>query len=439
MLFLTPSPHLQHLYTLLNEPPFTTRFVGGCVRDSLLTRAVTDVDMATTALPAAVLERLQQHGIKALKHGLEHGTVTAVLENKQHIEITTLRKDIKTDGRHAVVAFTEDWAVDAARRDFTMNALYADDAGQIYDPLGTGIADAQQGIVRFIGDPEARITEDALRILRYFRFLPVYHHRENPVEDNALAACATLAPMIERLSGERIQQEMLKLLAMPRPLPALRLMQQTGVLDYVLDKAKPLASQDYQNALASGKARAASERNHRNFSSCDEYSSPDLSDTSLLATLQKTAHPHSPMMVHLWALLGGNEEAIERITRRWKLPRSLSSQLVVLRDINPLEIDLQDAPTRWRLMDAHDYTTLHDIITLYCAAHHLGDTPLHKTLLEEAFESRLLTFPLSGKDLKAIGITEGVAMGEALRAARQAWVESGFTLGREALLATLNF
>ena len=406
MPFLTPSPLLQQLYTLLNEPPFTTRFVGGCVRDSLLNRAVTDVDMATTALPSAVLERLQQHGIKALKHGLEHGTVTAVLEDKQNIEITTLRKDIKTDGRHAVVAFTEDWAVDAARRDFTMNALYADDLGKIYDPLGTGIADAQQGIVRFIGDPEARIKEDALRILRYFRFLPVYHNSENPVEDDALAACEKLAPMIERLSGERIQQEMLKLLAMPRPLPALQLMQQTGVLDYVLDKTVV----------------------------------PDLSDTSLLARLQETAHTHSPMTVQLCALLGGSEEAIERITRRWKLPRSLSRYLYVLYDTYPLEIALQDAPTRWRLMDAHDYTTLHDIITLYCAAHTLGDTTLHKTLLEEAFESRLLTFPLSGKDLKAIGITEGVAMGEALRAARQAWVESGFTLGREALLgiATSN-
>jgi poly(A) polymerase len=403
--FLTPSPLLQQLYTLLNEPPFTTRFVGGCVRDNLLNRAVTDVDMATTAVPAAVLERLQQHGIKALKHGLEHGTVTAVLESKQSIEITTLRKDIKTDGRHAVVAFTEEWAVDAARRDFTMNALYADDTGQIYDPLGTGIADAQAGIVRFIGDPEARITEDALRILRYFRFLPVYHNSENPVEEDALAACEKLAPMIERLSGERIQQEMLKLLAMPRSLPALRLMQQTGVLDYVLDKAVV----------------------------------PDLSETSLLAKLQETAHPHSPMMVHLWALLGGNEEAIERITRRWKLPRALSSQLFILSDVNPLEINLQDAPTRWRLMDAHPYTTLHDIITLYCAAHSLGDTPLHKTLLEEAFESRLLKFPLSGKDLKAIGITEGVAMGEALRKARQAWVESGFTLGKQDIINKLIF
>ena len=404
MPFLTPSPLLQRLYALLNEPPFSTRFVGGCVRDSLLNRAVTDVDMATTAVPAAVLERLQQHGIKALKHGLEHGTVTAVLEDKQNIEITTLRKDIKTDGRHAVVAFTEEWVVDAARRDFTMNALYADNTGQIYDPLGTGINDAQQGIVRFIGDPEARIKEDALRIFRYFRFLPVYHHSENPVEDDALAACEKLAPMIERLSGERIQQEMLKLLAMPRPLPALQLMQQTGVLDYVLDKAVV----------------------------------PDLSDISLLAKLQETAHPLSPLMVHLWALLGGSEEAIERITRRWKLPRALSSQLVVLRDVNPLEIDLQDAPTRWRLMDAYPYTTLYDIIMLYCAAHTLGGTPLHKTLLEEAFDSRLLQYPLSGKDLKAMGITEGVAMGKALRAARQAWVESGFTLGREGLLGVVT-
>lgn len=403
MLFLSQSPLLQQLYTLLNEPPFTTRFVGGCVRDNLLNRTVTDVDMATTALPTAVLERLQQHGIKALKHGLEHGTVTAMLENKQAVEITTLRQDIKTDGRHAVVAFTTDWAVDAARRDFTLNALYADDTGKIYDPLGTGITDAQAGIVRFIGNPEERITEDALRILRYFRFLPVYHHSANPVEDNALAACGKLAPMIERLSGERIQQEMLKLLAMPRPLPALRLMQQTGVLDYVLDKAVV----------------------------------PDLSETSLLATLQETAHPDSPMMVHLWALLGGSAEAIERITRRWKLPRALSSQLVVLSDINPLEIDLEDAPTRWRLMDAHPYTMLYDIITLYCAAHTLRGTPLQQRLLEEAFDSRLLQFPLSGKDLKAIGVTEGVAMREALRAARQAWVESGFTLGREGLLKSL--
>jgi tRNA nucleotidyltransferase/poly(A) polymerase len=236
--------------------------------------------------------------------------------------------------------------------------------------------------------------------LRYFRFLPLYHNSENPVEDDALIACATLAPMIERLSGERIQQEMLKLLEQPYPLHSLQRMQQTGVLDYVLDKAVV----------------------------------PDLGATSPLAKVQKTTQPHSPMMVHLWALLGGSKEAIERITRRWKLPRALSSQLFILSDVNPLEIDLRDNATRWRLIDENHYTTLHDIIMLYCAAHDCSNTPLHQALIEEAFESRLLKFPLSGKDLKAMGMTDGIDIGNALRKARQAWVASGFTLAKQELI-----
>jgi poly(A) polymerase len=449
--FLAESRSLQQLYAFLNESPFTTKFVGGCVRDSLLNRVVTDVDMATTALPDSVVERLQHHGIKTLKHGLEHGTITAVLANKQRVEITTLRKDIKTDGRHAVVAFTEDWTVDAARRDFTMNALYADDTGQIYDPLGTGITDAQQGIVRFIGNAQERITEDALRILRYFRFLPLYHKiRSHPLDIEALNACKKLSKMIERLSGERIQQEMLKVLEQSHPLHSLQLMQQTGVLDYVLDDALyqpslktketgPLPSQGILPEYAKIGRIPCEGRGPESFRNLiGLVLVPDLSNTSLLAKLQETAHPHSPMVCYLWALLGGNRHAIERITHRWKLPRALSSQLLILSDVNPLEIDLRDNATRWRLIDENHYSTLYDIIMLYCATHDCSNTPLHQALIEEAFESRLLKFPLSGKDLKAIGITEGIALGDALRAARQAWVERGFTLDKKALLATLN-
>lgn len=190
------------------------RFVGGCVRDTLLGRDTRepDLDIATRLTPDQVMESLAAQGLRVEPTGLDHGTVTAVAFGRP-FEITTLRKDVETDGRRAVVAFTSDWAEDAARRDFTMNALYADPDGRVHDPTGQGLADAVAGRVIFVGDPDTRIREDYLRILRFFRFLA--HYGEGAPDPAALEACSRHAGQLARLSAERIAKEVLKLLAAP--------------------------------------------------------------------------------------------------------------------------------------------------------------------------------------------------------------------------------
>ena len=234
----------QHLLQVLNGDGAITRCVGGCVRDALmgLANADTEVDMATDLPPEEVMARLKKAKIKCVPTGIKHGTVSAILyegDSALVYEITTLRVDVKTDGRHAEVAFTEDWQGDAARRDFTINALYADADGLLHDPTAQGIDDIKAKRVRFIGDPPARIEEDYLRVLRYFRF----HFRLTPnaaLDDDALDACRGAAVPLRGLSGERKQQEMLKIMALPDADKAAKALQHAELLRPVLG-VEPIA------------------------------------------------------------------------------------------------------------------------------------------------------------------------------------------------------
>lgn len=217
--------------------PGCARFVGGCVRNSLLGQSVDDIDIATRLRPEETIAALKGAGLKAVPTGVEHGTVTGVSERRPY-EITTLRRDVETDGRRAVVAFTEDWAEDAARRDFRLNALYADAAGTVFDPTGGGLADAAAGRIVFVGEADTRIREDYLRILRFFRFF-AWYGRGAP-DAVGLAACATLKAGMAQLSAERVSKELLKLLAARDPRAAVRAMAETGVLAQVLPQVQPL-------------------------------------------------------------------------------------------------------------------------------------------------------------------------------------------------------
>ena len=217
--------------------PDCARFVGGCVRNSLLGQPVDDIDIATRLRPEETMAALQAAGLKVVPTGLEHGTVTGVSERKPY-EITTLRRDVETDGRRAVVAFTEDWAEDAARRDFRLNALYADAAGMVFDPTGGGLADTAEGRIVFVGEAETRIREDYLRILRFFRF-QAWYGRGQP-DASGLTACAALKAGMAQLSAERVSKELLKLLAARDPRSTVRAMAETGVLGQVLPDAQPL-------------------------------------------------------------------------------------------------------------------------------------------------------------------------------------------------------
>lgn len=231
------SPESRAVMAALNSegtPEAKALFVGGCVRAALLGEPVTDIDIATHWRPEEVMQRLESAGIKkVVPTGLQHGTVTAVTGGKP-FEITTLRKDVKTDGRRAVVAFTADWKDDAQRRDFTMNTLLADAQGHIFDPLGTGLKDLEAGRVVFVGDPARRIAEDYLRILRFFRFHALYG--KGAPDEAALAACRASADKIKALSRERITQEFFKILTADRAAETLDLIRENAILPDLLSK-----------------------------------------------------------------------------------------------------------------------------------------------------------------------------------------------------------
>ena len=243
-------PGMKRLLAALDAAAGETRYVGGCVRDTLLGLAVSDVDLATRLKPETVLERLGKARIKAVPTGIAHGTITAVVGGAP-VEVTTLRRDVATDGRRATIAYTGDWREDAARRDFTINALLADpESGEVFDYFG-GQDDLEAGRVRFIGEPLSRIAEDHLRILRFFRF----HARfgAGPPDAAALAACAARANDLMALSRERIADELLKLLGLPDPAPTVALMIANGILRPVLPE---IGAADRLTALVAAEAEA---------------------------------------------------------------------------------------------------------------------------------------------------------------------------------------
>ncbi len=229
----------QALCAVLGLAGHQILFVGGCVRNSLLHEPVSDLDLATDARPQQVMDLAEAAGFKVIPTGLDHGTVTVIAGGVLH-EITTFRRDVETDGRRAVVAYSPNLAEDAARRDFTMNALYAEPSGELLDPLG-GLPDLLARRVRFVGEPAQRIREDYLRILRFFRFHATYGDPALGIDAEGLAACADLADGIDSLSRERIGAEMRKLLAAVDPAPALASMAASGVLHRVLPGADPRA------------------------------------------------------------------------------------------------------------------------------------------------------------------------------------------------------
>lgn len=225
----------QAVCAALTGAGYRALFVGGCVRNALLGVAVSDYDIATDATPETVTNLAEKAGLKVVPTGIDHGTVTVVSGGRPH-EVTTFRRDVKTDGRRAVVAFSTDVAEDAARRDFTMNALYATAAGEVIDPLG-GLPDLQARRVRFVGDASQRIAEDYLRVLRFFRFYAWYGDASQGIDAEGLAACAAAVDGLAGLSRERVGAELRKLLSAPDPAPAVASMARAGVLGAVLPGA----------------------------------------------------------------------------------------------------------------------------------------------------------------------------------------------------------
>jgi poly(A) polymerase len=378
------------------------RFVGGCVRDSLIGRPVGDIDIATDAVPERVVEALQTAGIKAVPTGIDHGTVTAVAGGKP-FEITTLRRDVETFGRHARVAFTGDWEDDAARRDFTINALSLTRDGTLFDPFA-GEADLRAGRIRFVGDAEARIEEDVLRMLRFFRFHA--HYGKGDLDPAGLAACRKLAPRLAKLSAERIWAELRKLLAAPAPGAILRAMQAAGVLDVVLPEASALERLDRLVALEAGQFERWPETvvpdPVRRLGGLIEV---DESGADSLARRLKTSNADRERLVAIAADLGKppalpDDGAVRRLRYRVSKERFVDAMLVLWADIG--------TPAPW------------------------------ERALAIAARWTPPAFPIAGRDATALGVPRGKRIGALLRRVEEWWVDADFQPGRDACLAKLR-
>jgi len=398
------NPTLQALLDALNSGDEEARIVGGAVRNTLLEKPVSDIDIATTTLPNETIERLNQAGFKAVPTGIDHGTITAVKDGFV-AEVTTLRADIETDGRHAKVIFGKDWQADAERRDFTINALYCTHDGTIIDLVG-GLKDIPSKTSRFIGDASQRIEEDYLRILRLFRFFAQYGSGRPDAE--ALKASARLKDGLDTLSAERIQAEMLKLLSAEDPSRALLWIRQTGVLTQVLPESEKWGIDTIPELIAAEQTL-------------------DWSPDALLRLIAIT-----PMI----------EERRLGLATRWKLSTRAKKRLLGHAMITPLSEQTSEIALKKRLYwEGTEAITDHLKISLAQArakAEREDDALVQagkfSALLKitEAYEKPV--FPLSGQDLIEAGIPKGPEMGQRLKAAEAVFVETGFTLDKAALL-----
>lgn len=361
-------------------------FVGGCVRNALLGEAVDDIDIATKHTPEEVVEILTQAKVKTIPTGIDHGTITAIVDGKS-FEVTTLRKDVETDGRRAVVAFTNDWAEDAARRDFTINTLLMDIDGKVYDPLGQGLDDVRERRVVFVGQPEDRIAEDYLRILRYFRFHALYAYGE--ADKQALEACRAAANKIPKLSRERITQEFFKILSVEDPTKILSIMFENNIL------------------------RAFSEVGY------------DQNLFKHLCTFQNN-YGLAFLASRLFVLGGLNKNSLESLEQYLLIPK------VFKKDIDAIAGVLE-------------LVNLNKEHAVKAAVYKYGRVATAQALMIELAQDRVMngyapkaleivqnwdipSFPVTGKDLVNKGVQPGPELGKELERLENEWINGGFKI-----------
>jgi len=376
----------QAVFAALRAAGFEARAVGGCVRNGLMGLPVADIDIATTALPDETIAAAKAAGMTAIPTGIEHGTITVVTEGAPY-EVTTLRRDVATDGRRAVVAFSRDWTEDAGRRDFTMNALYCGADGAVFDPLG-GFADLQARRVRFIGSPEARIREDYLRILRFFRFHAQYG--VGGLDQPGALACVRLRDGLRQLSAERVGAEMLKLLAAPFAVTAVGEMFDLGLLVQVL---------------------AAAPRMQR------------FQRLTVLDTAPDAALRLAGLAVHV-------SEDAGRLSDRLRL--SVAQRSVLELAAQPPAVIGCEREDLHRL-GPDDYRRR--VLLDWAGARAAPDDADWRKRLAVPERAPVPPFPLAGRDLVALGLPPGTKVGEIMRALEALWIASDFAASREALLA----
>jgi poly(A) polymerase len=378
----------------LTEGGAAARFVGGSVRDALLGLRIGDIDIATRARPERVIELLEKRGIKVVPTGLAHGTVTAIAGTPpRHFEITTLRRDVETYGRRARVAFDADWAADAARRDFTINAIFLDSDGTIHDPVG-GLADLRARRVRFVGDPATRIAEDVLRILRYYRFEARFGTGLG--DPLARTACHAMVHLLPSLSAERVAQELVKLLETPDPVPALQMMVEDGVLSIILPEARRLDRLRHMIAI----------------------------------------EPEPDPLRRLAALIEVDGAGAIALAERLHFSNAWRDRLHGL--ATPWSIDpAADMAAQRRALHRLSAERYRDIALLSAAEGTMSRDRLCE-LLALARDWTPPAFPLAGRDVTALGIAPGPEVGRLLGAVHDWWETGDFTADRAACLVHLQ-
>ena len=368
----------QAVCRMLTQAGYQAFFVGGCVRNALLNAPVHDIDIATDAHPDTVMALAAEAGLKPVPTGIDHGTVTVVSDHVPY-EVTTFRQDVETFGRHAVVAYSNDVAQDARRRDFTMNALYARPDGTVLDPLG-GLSDLAARHVRFIDDPDQRIREDFLRILRFFRFHAWYGDPSSGLDSAGLAAIAAHLEGLSGLSRERVGAEVIKLLSAPDPAPSVAAMRATGVLAHVLPGAE-------DRTLA------------------------------LLVHLEQSADLSVDPMRRLACLGGDDSAALLRLSK------------AQTKRLNSLRHGMESPATTAELGYRHGVDVALDIVVLRGAMLETPFDPLARRVAETGAQAE---FPVSARDL--MPLYSGPALGARLNDLEKRWIASGFALTRDELL-----
>jgi len=390
------APETLAVMAALGDSGKEPRFVGGCVRDALANRNVVDIDIATPLLPQEVMAHLAAAKIKCVPTGLSHGTVTAIVDGKP-FEVTTLRVDVNPLGRHAEVEFTDDWRADAARRDFTINAMSANLEGDVFDPFG-GIEDLRMGRIVFVGDPDKRIEEDVLRILRFFRFFA--HFGQGLPDAAALKACAKQAGKIARLSVERIRQETFRLLESDRCAIVWDLMLRTGVLTHFLPEATNIKALDR------------------------------------LLTLEHDHHSHAFVLRRLAAALDVPPAGVENLVQGLKLSNEQADQLLTMIE-PPMDVTTRMTESAVRRLV---YTLGNDMARslLLLAAAKTGENGNLDALYNVATAFRAPRLPVVGDDLIKLGWPQGPALGQTLHALEDWWIAKDFAPGRTECLEKLK-
>ncbi|QDG76436.1 CCA tRNA nucleotidyltransferase [Labrenzia sp. PHM005] len=393
------SKDIQAVFSAIDRDGDSARVVGGAIRNTLLGYSVPDIDIATTATPQDVMRRASNAGLKAIGTGIDHGTIT-VISNGFPYEVTTLREDVETYGRQARVVFGRDWTKDALRRDFTMNALYVDRHGYLHDPLD-GLEDCFARRVRFIGDPDMRIREDYLRILRFFRIYAAYG--EGDMDADGLGACLRERDGLRHLSAERIGHEMRRLMAAPKAAIALRMMNDCGLWEIATGG---LARIDDYDALRALDGIAAETRD------------PELG---------------------LIVLAGFVREDVDRVADRLRLSNSERRRMMTGWTVYKQFRQADTWPDLKWLLYVHGRQGAIDGLLAYWAAfegqYRTGSKPDFSKSLQTLRTADIPIFPLKGADVIALGHPPGPGVGQLLKSLEQIWRESGFTLDKKDLMS----